>query len=128
MYNSKYSINYGDLTLNRSLISGNNAPTGPEIDSHGSVTADDLNLFGNNGNAGVTGFTPGASDIVPSVKLSKIIGPLKKNGGPTKTHALVKGSPAIDAIPSSDPACTGTDQRGKPRPHGPGCDIGAFEK
>ena len=30
-------------------------------------------------------------------------------------------------IPTTDPTCTGTDQRGVARPQGPGCDIGAFE-
>jgi hypothetical protein len=44
------------------------------------------------------------------------------------THALVPGSPAIDAIPGADTGCTGNDQRGMPRPQGAGCDIGAFEK
>lgn len=123
-------INSGVLTLDRSLISGNEAINGPEIDNEGTVIADDFNLFGSNGNAGVTGFTPGLWDIVPTprVELSKILGPLKNNGGPTQTHALVKGSPAVDTIPLSDPSCTGTDQRGVARPRGHGCDIGAFEK
>src|SRR6187551_1746959 len=50
--------------------------------------------------------------------------PLAFNGGPTRTHALGAGSPAIDA---GDPACPSADQRGAPRPQGPGCDIGACE-
>jgi hypothetical protein len=82
------------------------------------------------GNAGVAGFSPGATDIVPSVGvlLPDILHPtLANNGGPTPTHALVPGSPAIDAIPRADPGCTGTDQRGVPRPQGAGCDVGAFE-
>jgi hypothetical protein len=49
------------------------------------------------------------------------------NGGPTKTHALVKGSPAIDAAPV-DSDCPAVDQRGVARPQGAGCDIGAFER
>ncbi len=59
-----------------------------------------------------------------------ILGPLQYNGGPTWTHALITGSPAIDA---GDPATcanspvSGVDQRGVPRPQGPVCDIGAFE-
>ena len=60
-----------------------------------------------------------------------LLGPLQNNGGPTQTHALLAGSPAIDA---SDPGgCRDslgapllTDQRGFPRPV-VGCDIGAFE-
>lgn len=62
------------------------------------------------------------------------LGPLADNGGPTETHALLDGSVAIDQIPESN--CIdgageplSTDQRGEPRPGGPGsaCDIGAFE-
>jgi hypothetical protein len=49
--------------------------------------------------------------------------PLQDNGGPTETHALRPGSPAIDAG-SLD--CPPTDQRGEARPVG-ACDIGAFE-
>jgi hypothetical protein len=49
------------------------------------------------------------------------------NGGPTRTHALVPGSLALDAIPATDPGCAGMDQRGVPRPQGVGCDIGAVE-
>ena len=78
--------------------------------------------------AGVVGFYFGAIDIVPGVGLGAILAPLANNGGPTKTHALPAGSPAIDAIPPFDPGCTGTDQRGVARPRGAGCDIGAFER
>ncbi|SFF59478.1 PKD domain-containing protein [Thermoflexibacter ruber] len=47
--------------------------------------------------------------------------PLADNGGPTRTMALQKGSPAIDAGNN----CTPTDQRGQKRVGK--CDIGAFE-
>ena len=48
---------------------------------------------------------------------------LANNGGPTKTMALPKGSPAIDAgVTAGAPA---TDQRGKPRDAKP--DVGAYE-
>jgi hypothetical protein len=59
------------------------------------------------------------------------LGPLQNNGGPTDTHALLPGSPAIDAGASA--ACPATDQRGVARPldgNGDGttaCDVGAFE-
>jgi hypothetical protein len=54
------------------------------------------------------------------------LGPLNDNGGPTFTHALLEGSPAIDAIPI-DSCLLPTDQRGVTRPLGYGCDIGAYE-
>ncbi|HEY2988122.1 MAG TPA: right-handed parallel beta-helix repeat-containing protein [Candidatus Binatia bacterium] len=128
IYNS-----FNQLTLNRSLVSGNKAGVGPEINNRSSnsatVVADNFNLFGVNGNSGVTGFAPGVSDIVPpaGVLISNILAPLANNGGPTQTHALVAGSPAIDASPA-DADCPSTDQRGTLRPQGPLCDIGAFEK
>jgi hypothetical protein len=130
----------GFLTLNNSLIAGNQATIAPEIENFGIVNANNFNLFGANGDAGVTGFTPGPTDIVPApgVVVADILGPLENNGGPTETHALVAGSPAIDA---GDPggcldnsgALLLTDQRGFAR-HVDGnndgtvrCDIGAFE-
>jgi CSLREA domain-containing protein len=65
-----------------------------------------------------------------------ILGPLADNGGPTQTHALLAGSPAIDA--GDDATCAaapvnGVDQRGITRPQDGDsdgtahCDIGAFE-
>ena len=50
---------YGSvLTLTNSVVTGNQ---GIEIENAGSryVYADHFNLFGANGNAGVSGFTPG---------------------------------------------------------------------
>ena len=122
-------FNDATVTLNRSLVSGSTASVGPEIADYGTVTSDNFNLFGTNGDGGVAGFVPGMTDIVPArgVKAGKILGPLKNNGGPTATHALKRGSPAVDAIPFSDPGCTGVDQRGVARPQGADCDIGAFE-
>ncbi|HTM08012.1 MAG TPA: right-handed parallel beta-helix repeat-containing protein [Verrucomicrobiae bacterium] len=116
-----------DLTLTRSLISGNSAHFADEIDRYsGTVTRNNYNLFGKNGNDGVAGFSPGATDIVPNVGIASILMPLAYNGGPTKTHALVAGSPAIDASPA-DADCPPTDQRGVARPQGASCDIGSFE-
>lgn len=54
-----------------------------------------------------------------------LLGPLADNGGPTYTHALLEGSPAIDAGDNAN--CPTVDQRGASRPQGAGCDIGAFE-
>jgi CSLREA domain-containing protein len=62
---------------------------------------------------------------------AEFLGPLADNGGPTKTHALLPGSPAINA---GEPTSVGGDlpefdQRGEPftRVFGAAIDIGAFE-
>jgi predicted outer membrane repeat protein len=61
-----------------------------------------------------------------------MLGPLADNGGDTLTHALLPGSPAIDAI--SVVSCTvPIDQRWAPRPvvqtsSDTPCDLGAFER
>ena len=56
-----------------------------------------------------------------------LLGPLRNNGGAMElpTMALAPSSPAVDA--GNNSACPTTDERGAPRPHGPLCDIGAFE-
>jgi hypothetical protein len=59
-----------------------------------------------------------------------LLGPLQDNGGSTLTHALAGGSPALDRIPAGASGCGSAvkfDQRGVARPHGNGCDIGAYE-
>src|SRR5262249_42871347 len=67
------------------------------------------------------------------------LGSLANNGGPTQTHLLPIGSPAIDAGPPGGcvdafGAPLTTDQRGRTRPsdgNGDGstiCDIGAVER
>ncbi len=53
------------------------------------------------------------------------LGPLADNGGPTPTHYLLAGSPAVDG--ASDCPPPDVDQRGFPRPQGLACDIGAVE-
>ena len=64
-----------------------------------------------------------ASDLV--MKGDVHLGPLANNGGPTLTHALLPGSPAINAADAG--ASPATDQRGVRRPQGAGPDIGAYE-
>lgn len=59
-----------------------------------------------------------------------LLGPLANNGGPTHTHALTSGSPAIDAAPDCTTiggAPVPIDQRSFPRPVGAFCDLGAYE-
>lgn len=70
----------------------------------------------------------GLTHETDSAGLDPLLGPLRDNGGPTWTHALLPGSPAIDS--GRDLANQGIvhDQRGEVRPQGPGYDIGAVEK
>jgi hypothetical protein len=57
--------------------------------------------------------------------LDPLVGPLTSNSGPTWTHALLPGSPAIDA--GSWFGVPLTDQRGQRRVVCCASDIGAFE-
>jgi hypothetical protein len=70
-----------------------------------------------------------AGTILPPDTLSSdpMLAPLADNGGVRLTHALMPGSPAIDA--GSNPLHLRYDQRwGFPRTNGPGTDIGAYER
>ena len=60
--------------------------------------------------------------------MDPLLGPLANNGGPTQTHALLAGSPAINN--GTNPATLKFDQRGTPfkRQLGLAVDIGAFER
>jgi CSLREA domain-containing protein len=64
----------------------------------------------------------GAGDLQST---NPLLGTLANNGGGTDTHALLAGSPAINAADAAQ--CPADDQRFLPRPALGGCDIGAFE-
>jgi RTX calcium-binding nonapeptide repeat (4 copies) len=51
---------------------------------------------------------------------------LADRGGPTRTHALLSTSMALDGVPTCFPLAS--DQRGEPRPSGVACEIGSFER
>jgi hypothetical protein len=92
----------------------NAGPSGSNItNSSGVVTSSGYNLSSDNGSGLL-----GPSDLINT---DPKLGPLQDNGGPTFTHALLSGSPAIDQAPFDRQG----DQRGYPR-IGYG-DIGAFE-
>jgi hypothetical protein len=59
------------------------------------------------------------------VGVDPMLGPLDDHGGFTPTHALLDGSPALDAADLA--GFPPRDQRGSPRPSGAGTDLGAFE-
>jgi acetyltransferase-like isoleucine patch superfamily enzyme len=130
----------GSVTLIRTLVSGNTGAPGTEIDNAGgSIVANHYNLFGFNGRTNARAFDGFTPDVAPTgtditatadgtqpTALSDILESLAANGGPTQTHALVTGSPAIDAAGLDCPP-PATDQRGVLRPQDVACDIGAFE-
>ena len=55
-----------------------------------------------------------------------LLGPLQDNGGFTWTQLIGFAGAALDA--GSDADCPAFDQRGRDRPHGRHCDIGAVER
>ncbi|MFN2508481.1 MAG: choice-of-anchor Q domain-containing protein [Chthoniobacterales bacterium] len=71
-----------------------------------------------------------AAEATDATAADPKLGPLGAHGGPTMTHALLPGSPAID----SGAVCPATDQRDVSRPRdGDGngsaaCDRGSFER
>ncbi|MEO8012082.1 MAG: choice-of-anchor Q domain-containing protein [Dokdonella sp.] len=97
-------------------------------DCSGTLEVYGRNLFGDLSGCVFTGNGNAARGLV-SVGT---IGPLRDNGGPTTTHALLVGSEAIDSTTAQgciadNGALLSTDQRGAPRAAGVRCDVGAFE-
>jgi hypothetical protein len=137
----------GTITVTNSTISANSAPTGGGIlndngavaqigdtilnagasggtitNNGGTFTSLGYNLASDDGGGVLTG--PG-----DQINTDPVLGPLQDNGGPTFTHALLPGSPAIDA---GDPNFTPPpfdDQRGPgfPRVVNGRIDKGSFE-
>ncbi len=122
---SRPSISQGRVLLRNTLIAGNfTASLGPDV--IGRVTSLGFNLIGQDDDS--LGWT--ATDVTGNffAPLDPLLGPLQDNGGPTPTHALLAGSPAIER---GDPTLGGSlDQRGTIRFHtgaNPPVDIGAFD-
>jgi hypothetical protein len=109
------------VTLQSTIVAGNSASAGAaDIDAPAPQT-----VYGANNLIGAA-----ASVVtVPSDTLRSAprLLPLSDNGGPTQTHALDAGSPAINR--GNNVANFATDQRGAgyPRVRGTAADIGAFE-
>jgi hypothetical protein len=113
--------NYGSLEIGDTILSGGGS--GDNIfNSNGTVTSHGYNLSSDDGG----GYLNGPGD---QINTDPLLGPLRDNGGPTFTHALLPGSPVIDA---GDPNFTpppSYDQRG-PRFHrvfNGRIDVGSFE-
>jgi uncharacterized repeat protein (TIGR01451 family) len=118
-------MNFSTTVLQNTILAGNTGnPTSTSPDCSGTINSSGYNLIGNT--AGCT-FNATTGDLL---NVNPKLDPLQNNGGPTPTHALLLGSPAINA---GNPAgCTdqlgnplASDQRGFPRVSR--CDIGAYE-
>jgi CSLREA domain-containing protein len=95
----------GSVTIRNSIVAAN----GPD-NCGGSIGAQGNNMANDGSCAGFTNNNP-------------MLGPLGNYGGPTQTHALLAGSPAINF---GDLAyCVAVDQRGNARDAN--CDLGSYE-
>ncbi len=122
--------NGGTVSIRNTLFGNNTATSHPDVS--GAFASAFYNLVrdgtGSNLLNGVNGNLVGST----GAPLDPRLGPLADNGGPTQTHALLSGSPALDA---GDPAAGTTltfpkwDQRGQgfSRIVDGRLDIGAFE-
>ena len=137
--------NTGTVTLTNATISNNSASNGGGINNAGSsVTlintiianspsggncAGTVTSLGHNLDSAGTCSLSAAGDIS---NVDPVLGPLQNESGPTITHALEVGSPAIDV--GDDSVGLAYDQRGVARPQDGdfdgvnGIDIGAYEK
>ncbi len=127
--------NSATLTLTNVTLSGNSASNGGGIyKSGGSMTFINTivanSLSGSNCNTPIGGNSNLSSDGTCNFgagrdNINVMLGPLANNGGPTLTHMLLPGSPAIDF--GTNTGCPAADQRGASRPIGTTCDVGAVE-
>ncbi len=108
----------GNTLLAGNHVTGDAPARGP--DCLNTLTSLDYNLIGITGGCIISGTVTHNLYGVDAR-----LGPLQDNGGPTWTHALLPGSPAI--AHGNNATCAPFDQRGLPRPQGVWCDIGAFE-
>ncbi len=138
IYNAQALVNAANTLLDGNVHATSTFPF-HAFDDCGSDTFTSLgyNLISTTAGCTITGTTTGNI-----LNQSALLGPLRNNGGPTETHALLAGSPAIDAghpgtmlisngCRDALGALMATDQRGFARPANGGkslrCDIGAFE-
>lgn len=106
------------LYLRNTIVALNYALSGSDL--FGTLTSSGYNLIGNS--QGGSGY-----DKTDLLDVDPLLGPLQDNGGPTWTHALLPGSPALDSGDNTD--APEWDQRGEgfPRIVNDIIDRGAFE-
>jgi CSLREA domain-containing protein len=118
------------LDVWNSIVARNTAPVGPDVGLGGeySQVSVTYSLIGDGSGTGIPNEGANLVGNVPpyTAPIDPLLGSLSKNGGPTATHALLEGSPAIDA--GTAEGCPAADQRGVPRPQGDACDMGSFER
>ncbi len=122
IYNRSFSAN-ASLAL-RNTILKTDASGGNLLNADGMIISLGHNLS-NDAAAGPNGTGPGGHLNAPGDirNTDPLLGPLQDNGGPTFTHALLNGSPAINR--GADTGDSMIDQRGFARVQA--SDIGAFE-
>jgi CSLREA domain-containing protein len=111
----------GQVLLKNTIVAGNHCGASAS-NIFGTIDAtSSFNLIGTGGNGGLTNGVNGNQVGVTNPGLAS----LGNYGGPTQTHALLPGSPAINA--GTNAGAPATDQRGIVRPQQTTVDIGAFE-
>ena len=112
--------------LANSIVAGDTAATGADIDNQGTLTSSDFNLI----QAVISGNALSGTTTHDITAKSPLLLALTDNGGPTFTNAESATSPTIGKIPVVLGSCNGsgvkTDQRGYTR-GATVCDMGAFE-
>lgn len=120
----------GSLNFGNSIVAGNIATSSlsPEIkfDGEGNVASAGNNLIGDSAGDSANTETLLVYQTSDILDANPVLGTLQNNGGATPTHALLAGSPAINAGNNSA-AFSRTDQRGFDRIVGGRIDIGAYE-
>lgn len=122
------NISYSTIAFNTGASFGGAIFTGPDtVTISNSIIANNINGDCSlPATSAVSGNNLDSDGSCPSFTITDDpqLDPLANNGGPTQTHAIQPSSPAKN---SASGFCPVTDQRGQPRPHGPACDLGAFE-
>ncbi len=115
----------GRVNVRNTIISGNTARR-QDADVRGAFTSLGANFIGDAGtSSGFINLANGDQVGSTSSPFDAVFGPLADNGGPTKTHSLLSGSPAIDQ--GNNSGGEPVDQRGGQRPTDTDADVGSFE-
>jgi hypothetical protein len=114
----------GNVKLQDTIVAGNGFDGVSDLLGTAAFNLD-YSLIGDPGDATLIEPNPGSNLF----DLDALLGPLQDNGGPTLTHALLPGSPAIDRGDPAFAAPPEFDQRGVgfARVSGGRLDLGAYE-